>query len=101
MKFCLKYLLMFSLFGFAQAGDLYDIETRRLFSPTPAELAAESGGRVYIYDGFRDVDIDRAMDQEFARIENLMFIRTKKTDPKGEIRKSPETGEAMVEDDGC
>jgi hypothetical protein len=101
MNFRSKYLLLFPLCSLAYAGDLREIEMRRLFSPTPTELAGEARGQVYIYDGLRDVDVDRAMDQEFARIENLMFIRTKKTDQKGEVLKSPETGTDIVEDDGC
>lgn len=101
MNFYLTYLLLFSLSNLAYAGDLYEIEKRRLFSPVPAERSAEARGQIYIYDGLRDLDIDRAMDQEFARIENLMFIRTKKTDQTGEVLKSPETGADIVEDDGC
>jgi hypothetical protein len=101
MNFFLKNLLLFSLCSLAYAGDLYEIEKRRLFSPVAAERSAEARGQIYIYDGLRDLDIDRAMDQEFARIENLMFIRTKKTGQTGEVLKSPETGADIVEDDGC
>lgn len=101
MNLFLKYLLLFSLCSLAYAGDLYEIEKRRLFSPTPAERAADARGQIYIYDGLRDLDINHAMDQEFDRIENLMFIRTKKTDQTGETLKSPETGADIVEDDGC
>jgi len=101
MNFYLTYLLLFSLGSLAYAGDLYEIEKRRLFSPNPAERAAEARGQIYIYDGLRNLDIDHAMDQEFARIENLMFVRTKKTDQTGKVLKSPETGADIVEDDGC
>jgi hypothetical protein len=41
------------------------------------------------------------VDKEFDRMENMMFIRTKKTDPDGSLRKDPETGQVEVEDDGC
>jgi hypothetical protein len=101
MNVYLKCLLLFSLCSIAYGGDLYEIEKRRLFSPTPAERAAEARGEIYIYDGLRDLDIDQAMDREFERIENLMFIRTKKTDQRGEVLKNPETGTDIVEDDGC
>jgi hypothetical protein len=30
-----------------------------------------------------------------------MLMRTKKTDQRGEVLKSPETGTDIVEDDGC
>jgi hypothetical protein len=41
------------------------------------------------------------MEEEFDRIESMMFIRVKKTDETGETLKDPDTGEALVEDDGC
>jgi hypothetical protein len=83
------------------ATDLRDIELRRLFDPTPAELRAETRGRIYIYDGLKDIDVARAMSEEFDRLENMMFIRLKKTDPNGEVRKNPKTDEIVYEDDGC
>jgi hypothetical protein len=101
MDFLKMYLLLFSFSSLAYADDLYEIEKRRLFSPTPAELSAEASGRIYIYDGLRDVDIDHAMEHDFRRIEAMMFIRTRKTDQDGEVLKSPETGMNVVEDDGC
>ncbi len=84
-----------------QAADVSEIELRRLLEPTQAELAQEKNGRIYIYDGVRDVDIDLALREHFNRVESMMFIRTKKTDEKGEVKRDVETGEAEVEDDGC
>jgi len=86
---------------FVWATDVREIELRRLFEPTPAERAREAEGRIYIYDGLRDKDIEQAIDQEFDRVESMMFIREKKTDEKGKVRKNPDTGEAIVQDDGC
>ena len=43
------------------AADVSEIELRRLFDPKPAELAAEASGRIYIYEGLRDIDIQRAL----------------------------------------
>ncbi len=83
------------------AVDVSEIEKRRLFKPTPAELQAEASGRIYIYDGLRDIDVARAMDEQYERIENMMFIRTQVTDNVGEVVKDPQTGTAMVEDDDC
>jgi hypothetical protein len=85
----------------SRAGDLRDIELRRLFEPTEAELQEEATGRLYIYDGLRDIDVERAMQEEYERIENMMFIREKKTDDKGEVLKDPATGEDVVGDDDC
>jgi hypothetical protein len=83
------------------AADLREIELRRLFEPTGEELQEEAEGRIYIYDGLRDIDVERAMEEEYERVENMMFIREKKTDEKGETLTDPDTGEPVVEDDGC
>ena len=83
------------------AGDVRDIDLRRLFEPTKAEREEEATGRIYIYDGLRDIDIERAMRDQYDRIENMMFIREKKTDGKGEVLTDPATGEDVVEGDGC
>ena len=42
--------------GAAFAADVSEIERRRLFNPIKAELRAEADGRIYIYDGLRDID---------------------------------------------
>ena len=83
------------------ATDVTEIERRRLFEPTPSELRAEAAGRVYIYEGLRDRDVERAMEEEFKRVENMMFIRVKPTDRNGKPMKDPKTGAEYVQDDGC
>jgi len=100
MKFLLGLALTVTT-GATVAGDLTEIEQRRLFSPTDAELRAEAEGRIYIYDGLSESDIARAMDEEFERVGNMMFIRVKKTDEHGQVVTDAETGEPVVEDDGC
>jgi hypothetical protein len=83
------------------AADVSDIELRRLFEPTEAELVAEERGRIYIYDGLRDVDVQRALDEEFERVDHMMFIRIRKTDEGGEVKRDADTGTVEYEDDGC
>jgi len=83
------------------ASDLSAIEKRRLFEPTEAELRQEAKGRIYIYDGLSDTDIARAMDEEFARAESMMFIRVRKTDKDGAPLTDPDTGIPVFQDDGC
>jgi leucyl aminopeptidase (aminopeptidase T) len=92
-----------TLFGssLAAAADVSKIELRRLLDPTEAELAAEAEGRIYIYDGLTDRDIQEAMNEEFERVENMMFIRTRKTNADGELKRNEDTGEVEVADDGC
>lgn len=87
--------------GTAGAADVSEIELRRLFDPTQAELAAESEGRIYIYDGLTDIDVQRALNQEFDRVEHMMFIRTRKTDESGKVKRDTGTGAVEYEDDGC
>ena len=92
-----------TLFGsrLAAEADVSKIELRRLLDPTEAELAAEAEGRIYIYDGLTDRDIQEAMNEEFERVENMMFIRTRKTNADGELKRNEDTGEVEVADDGC
>lgn len=73
----------------------------RLFEPTQADLLAEARGRVMIYEGLTDRDVERAFDEQFDRLEHMMFIRVVVTDDSGKARRS-ETGEIVTEsDDGC
>jgi hypothetical protein len=62
-----------------------DWQQRMLFEPSKQQLQLEKRGRVMIYDGLQDVDIERAMNKEFDRIEHMMFIRTKTTDESGQV----------------
>ena len=101
MKRILRGLSIATAAGIAQAADILEIEKRRLFDPTPAELRQEAKGRIYIFDGLSDADIARAMDEEFARVQSMMFIRVKKTNENGEVLRNPDTGTVVVQDDGC
>jgi hypothetical protein len=81
----------------AEAGSSYvgseEWQMRRLLEPTPVERAEEAAGRIFIYDGLSRAEIDAALDTEFERMENMMFIRVKKEKPAG--------GPVAYEDDGC
>jgi len=69
-----------------------DFQHKVLFSPGSSQLQAEARGRVMIYDGLDNAEVERAFDEQFSRIENMMFVRTRNTEPDGEYR---------YEDDGC
>ena len=57
-----------------QAGS--EFQTNALFKPNKGLLLAEAGGRVMIYDGLKSETVEKAMDEQFDRIENMMFVRT-------------------------
>ena len=61
-----------------------DWQERRLLDPTPQQRVAELGGQVMIYDGLHERAVNRALDSQFGRIQNMMFIRVKHTEPDGE-----------------
>ena len=69
-----------------------DPQLRRLFQPSDRELKREKQGQIYIYDGLESRQIDRALEREFARVDNMMFVRT---------RVETEDGEEEVLEDGC
>jgi len=72
-----------------------------LFAPTAKQIEIEKRGRVVIYDGLRDLDVDRAMREQFHRVQSMMFVRTVITDERGTPEADPETGALVFEDDGC
>jgi hypothetical protein len=72
-----------------------------LFNPGDHQYEMERRGRVFIYDGLRDTVIEQALDEQYDRIEGMMFVNTVVTDDNGVPLTDPETGELLVEDDGC
>lgn len=74
----------------AQAMDNFLYKT--LFTPSDYILKAEDKGRIMIYDSLTSKTIDKAMDEQFNRIENMMFVS---------IIHEQDNGEYYVEDDGC
>jgi hypothetical protein len=100
-------LMLFTLGGTpaatanADSSPVMNWQMVRLFEPTQADLHAEAKGRVMIYDGLTDRDVERAFDEQFDRLEHMMFIRVVVTDDSGKARRSG-TGEVVTEsDDGC
>ncbi len=104
------FLLLFliALKGPASANDDIDPvfaverwQTNLLLNPTPRQLELENKGRVNIYDGLKDTEVDRALDTQFDRIQSMMFVRTVITGNDGEALIDQETGNKVLEDDDC
>lgn len=76
-------------------------KVNRLMNPGDGDRAIEAKGRVMIYSGLTDREVELAMDEHFDRIENMMFVRTVVTDDEGQARRVPQTNELVVESDGC
>jgi len=76
-------------------------QLKRLFNPDQRQLSHEQAGMVFIYDSLKSKDVDRVMTEQFHRLNSMMFIGTIITDEKGKPLVNPETGLAMIEDDGC
>ncbi|MGD1982610.1 MAG: hypothetical protein PVF93_01745 [Chromatiaceae bacterium] len=71
-----------------------DWQVARLMAPTTSQRQAESKGQVFIYDSLDINEVEAAMDSNFDRIENMMFIRIHHpVDHNG--------GDEEIEDDGC
>ncbi len=74
------------------AGAEDSFQMAALFDPGESMLQAEARGRVMIYDGMDEEVVERALDEQFDRIEHMMFTRTRHTGSDGEV---------IIEDDGC
>ena len=56
-----------------------------LFAPSESMLLAETRGRITIYDGVANHQIEQALDNQFDRIERMMFVRIQYDDPDGSV----------------
>ena len=67
-----------------QAVAAQDWQERRLLVPSERQLSSEQRGQVVIYDGLDERLVDRALDTQFGRVENMMFVGVRHTEPDGE-----------------
>jgi hypothetical protein len=75
-------------------------QLKLMFEPSPGQLELEQKGRVYIYTGLRDVDVERALEEQFDRVEHMMFVHTVVTRPSHDPAAGAR-GAGVVQDDGC
>jgi len=83
----------------AQASESWQM--KQLFHPSPASLASEKRGKVIIYSGLTDKVVEKALSENFGRIQSMMFTRTIRTDDTGNPLRDPKTGDVLIEEDGC
>jgi len=75
-----------------------------LFEPGKSQVRREAMGRVFIYSDLKESVVDQALDVQFERIENMMFVRTVRTNSVGDVEmRRGVDGEliAVVQDDDC
>lgn len=72
-----------------------------LYNPSASQLEAEARGLVMIYDGFTDRDVEAVLDDQFDRVQAMMFTRTVVTTANGKPARDPRTGNTLTENDGC
>ena len=83
---CLLALTVTPVFAI---GNYYE---NALLTPSDSLLKADARGRIMIYDGLDIATVKKAMDEQFERIDNMMFVG---------IHHPAANGEVVAEDDGC
>lgn len=76
-------------------------QMQHLLQPSPKQLGQEQRGKIFIYDGLKDKEVDQVMKKQFDRIQSMMFIRTIITDDNGKPRHDKGSGKFLAEDDDC
>lgn len=98
---CLALLFIPCASAFDADTALHNWQVRRLMQPTQRELRDEAAGKIYIYDGLTDREVEQALDGHFERIGSMMFMGTVKTDEAGKVLMDAQTGKPLQESGGC
>lgn len=69
-------VMLLCLPAISTADSIQNWQLERLNSPTTQQLSSEKD-RVFIYDGLYSHQIESALDKQFDRMENMMFVRVK------------------------
>lgn len=83
------------VFADENESKVYEWQKNRLLNPSEAVIKHEQEKhQVFIYENMQLSDVEKAMDEQFSRMENMMFSGT--ILPPTGAGKKPEK-----EDDGC
>ena len=98
-------LFLLGNFGLAQsalaASEPSERQIKRLYELAAHPERSGNPNRIWIMDGFRDVDVDRFLNSQFGNIQNVMFTSVIVTDTQGKPLRDSKTGRIKIEDDGC
>jgi len=83
----------------ALASSIHNYQLKRLMQPSDRQIKHEEKERVIIYVGMKDIDIEKAMDEQFDRIEKFVFAATIVTDQNG--KPLYKNGQIVTEDNDC
>ena len=84
-KFSQKLVLCSMLAISVTSVSAGNYQEKMLLSPSELILVAEARGRVMIYDGLKNETVEKAMDEQFSRIDSMMFVRTLYKQESGEV----------------
>ncbi len=94
--------------GFAAPSDHQDEDVnaswqqKAILAPYQSQLESENKyDTIYIYQGVKDKTVEQAMDEQFDRLEHMMFVSTVVTDESGNPMIDADTGQQLVESDDC
>lgn len=80
-------------FGAGDESSMSDWQLTLALNPPGYILEIEEEKeRVWILQGLYDDDVERVLDQEFERIDHMMFIQTRHRAPSGEV---------WIDEEGC
>ena len=91
MKTLNTFIACIATFTILNSAHAADYQQNVLLNPSSHQLKAESNGRVMIYDQMDNETVELALNTQFERIENMMFVRTQYIQQDGSIE----------EDDDC
>ena len=97
-------LVALSFATFAEDSPNQGWQLQMLLAPTPQQIALEQQkSRVFIYSRVKEPDLDRAMDEQFGRVEHMMFINTLVPEPESKAEAMQPAGKTTwgEQDDGC